>query len=46
MWEEQMDLARKLGTSVGVSNGWIEYNGLKGLSPADRERILKDIMSL
>ena len=46
MWDKQMDLARKLGTAVGVSNGWIEFNGLKGLKPEDRERILKDINSL
>ena len=46
MWEPQMDLARKLGTAVGVSNGWIEYNGLHGLDEETAIRLKKDIQSL
>ena len=46
MWEEQMDLARKMGTGIGVSNGWIEFNGLRGLDVKTRNRLLKDINSL
>jgi hypothetical protein len=46
MWEEQMDLALKLGTAIGVSNGWIEFDGLHGLDPETRSNLLKDINKL
>lgn len=46
LWEQQMDLAKKTGAGVGVSNGWIEYTGLAALGGATRERLLRDISSL
>jgi hypothetical protein len=46
MWEEQMDLARKMGTAVGVSNGWIEFNGLHGLEKNTRSLLINDISKL
>jgi hypothetical protein len=45
-WKAQMDLARKTGAGVGVSNGWIEYTGLNALPPATRQTLLADIASL
>jgi hypothetical protein len=45
-WTEQMDLARKTGAGVGVSNGWIEYSGLTRLTPAVKGRVIRDIESL
>lgn len=46
MWNQQMDLAQKLGTAVGVWNGRIEYNGLHGLDAKQRKKILHDIRRL
>lgn len=46
LWQEQMDLARKLGIAVGVSNGWEEYSGLNKLDASTGSRLLKDIKSL
>lgn len=46
MWEPQMDLARKINTGVGVANGYIEFNGLKGLPTDVATVIKKDIQSL
>lgn len=46
LWKEQIDLARKLGTGVGISNGWEEYTGLNGLDTTTRSQLLKDIESL
>lgn len=46
MWDNQMNLARQVGSGVGVSNGWIEYTGLKRLPDPARKRILEDINSL
>jgi hypothetical protein len=46
MWEPQMDLARKIKTGVGVANGYIEFNGLKGLKPEIAARIKNDIQTL
>jgi len=46
LWKEQMELARKSGIAVGVSNGWEEYTGLNGLDASTRSRLLKDIKSL
>jgi hypothetical protein len=45
-WEHQVDLARKTGAGVSLSNGWMEYAGLSRLIPATRERILKDLAEL
>jgi hypothetical protein len=46
LWEQQMDLARKTGAGVGVSNGWIEYTGLAHLSPRVRMKMIADIATL
>lgn len=46
MWEEQMDLARKINSAVGVSNGWIEFNGLHGLDADTRTRLINEIKQL
>jgi hypothetical protein len=46
LWKEQMELARKSGIAVGVSNGWEEYTGLNGLDTTTRSQLLKDIESL
>ena len=46
MWEHQMVLARQVGAGVGVSNGWLEYTGLHGLSEAQRRRLIADINTL
>ncbi|WP_231615979.1 hypothetical protein [Novipirellula artificiosorum] len=46
MWEPQMDLARQVGSGVGVSNGWIEYTGLYDLPTKDRDKLIRDIESL
>jgi len=45
-WKDQMDLARKTGAGVGVSNGWIEYTGLHRLQPNQRARLTRDIRTL
>ncbi len=45
-WEYQVDLARKIGAGVSLSNGWMEYAGLSRLIPAVRERILQDLTDL
>lgn len=45
-WKDQMDLARKTGAGVGVSNGWIEYTGLHRLHPSVRARLMADIRTL
>lgn len=45
-WDAQVDLARKTGAGVGVSNGWLEYTGL-GRLPADvAQRMQADIAGL
>jgi hypothetical protein len=46
MWDAQMKLARQVGAGVGVSNGWMEFTGLAGLSPEAKTRMLPDIKSL
>jgi hypothetical protein len=46
MWKHQMALARQVGAGVGVSNGWLEYTGLHGLSQKERIDIIRDIESL
>ena len=39
-WDAQMDLARRTGSGVGVSNGWEEYTGLARL-PAEAAKKIK-----
>jgi hypothetical protein len=46
MWEAQVNLAKKVGSGIGVSNGWIEYTGLTRLPTDAREKMLKDIAAL
>jgi hypothetical protein len=41
-----LDLARKCGAGVGVSNGWLEYSGLAHLAPDVRKRMIADIAVL
>ncbi|NLF06547.1 MAG: hypothetical protein GX594_01000 [Pirellulaceae bacterium] len=45
-WDAQLDLARKTGAGVGVSNGWEEYTGLARLPAEAAARIEADIASL
>ncbi len=46
MWAMQMDLARKVGAGVGVSNGWLEYTGLHALPQQVKKNLIADIESL
>jgi hypothetical protein len=46
LWPVQMDLARKVGAAVSVTNGWGDNFGLTRLAPADKQRMLRDIDSL
>ena len=46
LWREQMDLARKVGAGVGVSNGWGDGFGLTHLPNDAKEQMLRDIASL
>ncbi|HBE40745.1 MAG TPA: hypothetical protein DDW27_05995 [Bacteroidales bacterium] len=46
MWDKQMNLARQVGSGVGVSNGWIEYTGLTRLPDQIHSKIIADIESL
>ena len=46
MWDRQMKFANLLGAGVGVSNGWLEYTGLRNLPEETRTKILTDINSL
>jgi len=41
-----VDLARKTGAAVGVTNGWGDNLGLTHLPPAVKEQMLRDISSL
>ena len=45
-WEAQMDLARKVGAGVGVSNGWEEYTGLARLPADAAKKIETDVATL
>ncbi len=45
-WNDQMDLARRIGTGVSIGNGWCEYAGLALLSPGNRGRVLADLATL
>lgn len=46
LWSVQMDLARKVGAAVSVTNGWGDNFGLTRLAPADKERMIRDIATL
>lgn len=46
MWNEQIDLARKTGAGVGVSNGWIQFTGLARLPEEAARKIRADIATL
>ena len=46
LWPAQMDLARKVGAAVGVTNGWGDGFGLTRLPESDKEQMLRDIESL
>jgi hypothetical protein len=46
LWREQVDLARKVGAGVGVSNGWGDSLGLTRLPDDARAQMLRDIESL
>jgi hypothetical protein len=46
MWDNQVSLARQVGSGVGVSNGWIEYTGLTRLPDKIHNKIIADIESL
>jgi hypothetical protein len=46
LWPVQMDLARKSGAAIGVSNGWGDGFGLTRLPAGAKERMLADIESL
>ncbi len=43
-WREQVDLARRCGAAVGVSDGWLEFTGLARLAPAQRQQMLEDLL--
>ena len=43
LWREQVDLARKVGAGVGVSNGWGDSLGLTRLTDDARAQMLRDI---
>jgi len=45
MWDNQVSLARQVGSGVGVSNGWIEYTGLTRLPETVKSKIVADIKS-
>ena len=46
LWPMQMDLARKVGAAVGVTNGWGDGFGLTRLPDDARQQMLRDIKSL
>ncbi len=46
LWPAQVDLARKTGAAVGVTNGWGDNLGLTHLPPEVKEQMLRDINSL
>jgi len=45
-WGAQMDLARKIGAGVGVSNGWLEYTGLARLPAGVASKMQSDIAAI
>jgi hypothetical protein len=46
LWPAQVDLARKVGAAVGVTNGWGDGFGLTRLPEDARRQMLRDIDSL
>ncbi len=46
LWPAQVDLARKAGAAVGLTNGWGDGFGLARLPGDARARMLQDIRSL
>jgi len=46
LWSAQMDLARKTGAGVGVTNGWGDNFGLARLPEDVKQQMLRDIASL
>lgn len=46
LWPVQVDLARKVGAAVGVTNGWGDGFGLTRLPQKSKEQMLRDIASL
>ncbi|MDH4239798.1 MAG: hypothetical protein OEW48_09565 [Phycisphaerae bacterium] len=43
LWPAQMDLARKVGAGVGVTNGWGDNLGLARLPEKIKRRMIRDI---
>jgi len=46
LWSAQMDLARKVGAAVSVTDGWGDSFGLTRLPPDAKQQMLRDIESL
>lgn len=46
LWPAQVDLARKVGAAVGVTNGWGDGLGLTRLPEDAKRQMLRDIESL
>jgi hypothetical protein len=46
LWPAQMDLARKVGAAVSVTDGWGDGFGLTRLPEEARRQMLRDIESL
>lgn len=46
LWPAQMDLARKVGAAVSLTDGWGDAFGLTRLPPEARQQMLADIDSL
>jgi len=46
LWPAQVDLARKVGAAVGVTNGWGDNLGLARLPEDTKQQMLKDISTL
>jgi hypothetical protein len=46
LWPVQVDLARKTGAAVGVTNGWGDALRLTRLPKEAKEQMLRDIASL
>lgn len=46
LWPAQMDLARKVGAAVSVTNGWGDNLGLTRLPRETKEQMLRDIDGL
>lgn len=46
LWPAQMDLARKVGAGVGVTNGWGDNLGLARLPDDVKQQMIADIESL